>query len=104
MIGGADLGGAYLRGGIVHRFGCEFSRLPIQIGDKYWIELWDGFLKIGCEEHTIEDWQEFSDKRIIQMDGKSALEWWRIWKPILMNMAEETDRMTLPSHKKELRG
>ena len=43
-------------------------------------------MQIGCQCHKIEDWWGFSDARIIEMEGKTALKWWRTWKPILQQI------------------
>jgi hypothetical protein len=43
-------------------------------------------LQIGCEQHDIEQWWGFSDSEIKCMDGKKALDWWKVWKPILQNI------------------
>ena len=45
-------------------------------------------MQIGCQRHNIAEWWEFDDKRILEMDGKTALKWWRIWKPILKQIIE----------------
>ena len=37
-------------------------------------------IQIGCERHAITEWAEFDDKRILEMDGKSALKFWRKYK------------------------
>jgi hypothetical protein len=44
-------------------------------------------LQIGCQRHLITEWLAFSDEEISRMDSK-ALSWWKIWKPILMNVIE----------------
>jgi len=38
------------------------------------------YLQVGCERHPIIDWWDFTDKRILEMDGKTALKFWRKWK------------------------
>ena len=43
-------------------------------------------MQIGCQCHKLEDWWSFDDARIIEMEGKSALKWWRTWKPILQQI------------------
>ena len=39
-------------------------------------------MQIGCMLNSIEQWWNFSDEEIAQMD-KLALDWWQVWKPIL---------------------
>ena len=43
-------------------------------------------MQIGCQCHKLEDWWSFDDARIIEMEGKTALKWWRTWKPILQQI------------------
>ena len=43
-------------------------------------------MQIGCQCHKLEDWWSFDDARIIEMEGKTALNWWRTWKPILQQI------------------
>ncbi len=45
-------------------------------------------LQIGCERHKIEEWDSFGDERIIRMDSKSALKFWRKWKSTIMQIIE----------------
>jgi hypothetical protein len=43
-------------------------------------------IRIGCEFHTTEEWESFTDERINTMDTK-ALKWWKIWKLTVMTAA-----------------
>ena len=43
-------------------------------------------LQIGRQNRAIADWWGFDDRRILEMDGRAALEWWRVWKPILQTI------------------
>ena len=43
-------------------------------------------LQIGCEQHPINDWWDFDEGEILEMDGETALGWWRNWKPILQQI------------------
>jgi hypothetical protein len=45
-------------------------------------------LQIGCERHAIEEWQKFDDQRIIEMERKEALKFWRKWKDTIMKLIE----------------
>ncbi len=51
--------------------------------DTYPVVYTDKVIQIGCENHAIKEWFEFTDKEILAMDGKKALKFWRKWKPIL---------------------
>lgn len=39
-------------------------------------------MQIGCQLHLLSEWWAFGDEEISSMDSK-ALEWWKVWKPIL---------------------
>lgn len=41
------------------------------------------YLQIGCERHLISDWSNFDDRRILEMDGKRALEFWKSFKDFI---------------------
>jgi hypothetical protein len=45
-------------------------------------------MQIGCKRHTFEEWQEFTDQQIIEMDGKTALSFWRKWKKTIFTLVE----------------
>ncbi len=47
---------------------------------KYNIIIYDKHIQIGCEFHEIELLLNFTDKQIIELDGKGALDWWKLWK------------------------
>ena len=42
-------------------------------------------MQIGCQLHEISEWWSFSEEEISEMDSR-ALDWWRIWKPILQDI------------------
>jgi len=42
---------------------------------------------IGCEEYSIEEWENFTDEEINKMD-KGALKWWKDWKETIMKIAK----------------
>ena len=56
--------------------------------EKYCITYTSKILQIGCQSHTIEEWKNFNNKSILEMDGKRALEWWNKWKPIIIQIIE----------------
>ena len=46
-------------------------------------------IQIGCKRFSIEDWFDFTDRDILLIDGKGALNWWKKWKPILKAIIKE---------------
>ena len=77
-LGGADLSGV---SGINDWIKC------IQI-DTYPITYTAEILQIGCESHPLDEWREFDDERIIRMDGKKALQFWRKYKDWIFQTIE----------------
>ena len=74
----ADLRGADLRGAV-----GNLRHLKTIICDTYPVTYTAEVMQIGCQRHAIKDWWEFDDERIVGMDGKAALKFWRKWKPLL---------------------
>ena len=50
--------------------------------EKWCVSFTSEILAIGCQQHTIKEWREFSDDRINLMDS-SALAWWKKWKDFI---------------------
>jgi hypothetical protein len=44
-----------------------------------------GIMAIECEQHSIDEWMNFSDEEIDKMDTY-ALRWWKIWKPRIQQL------------------
>jgi hypothetical protein len=44
-----------------------------------------GVMAIGCEQHSIDEWMNFSDEEIDKMDA-GALQWWKVWKPRIQQL------------------
>lgn len=59
----------------------------------YSISYTSRIIQIGCERHTIEEWQGFDDKRILRMDGKDALKFWHKWKDWIFLTIERSPAM-----------
>ena len=73
-------------------WGCAGDRDCIRsifISEVYPITYTSEVIQIGCENHTIKDWFEFDDKRILQMDGKTALKFWREHKELIKQIVEK---------------
>jgi len=55
--------------------------------EKYDICYTSEVLQIGCEQHSIKAWFEFSDDEIARMED-GALEWWNKWKVFIKTAIE----------------
>ncbi|MER0117346.1 pentapeptide repeat-containing protein [Acinetobacter baumannii] len=77
---GADLRGADLRGA---------KAAPLIVYGLRWNVIISGLgkMRIGCQEHSVEDWKSFDDARITRMDSE-ALEFWNQHKSMLLNMCD----------------
>ncbi|MDC5287481.1 pentapeptide repeat-containing protein [Acinetobacter baumannii] len=77
---GADLRGANLRGA---------KAPPLVVYGLRWDVIISGLgkMRIGCQEHSVEDWKSFDDARITGMDSE-ALEFWNQYKSMLLNMCD----------------
>jgi len=74
----ADLSGADLSGADLRHAGLIILQLPV----------WTAYItkdhvRISCLHHTHEEWCNFTDEQINNMDA-GALEWWKIHKPLVM--------------------
>ena len=74
---------------INHLWGCvgNMSEIKSIQCDLYEVTYTAEKLQIGCQFHEISDWWNFSDSEISRMDC-GALEWWKVWKPILKKIIE----------------
>ena len=86
---GADLRGADLRDAdLSGALGNRNQIKSIFASEDYPIVYTSGYLQIGCERHEISKWWTFNDRRILEMDGKRALEFWNKWKPVIKQVIE----------------
>jgi uncharacterized protein YjbI with pentapeptide repeats len=84
---GADLRDADLRDANLDK-GQTCSVNPVFFSGGTWpVMITDRHIKIGCEAHTTEEWGGFDDRAILAMDGRFAMEFWRLWKPTILAMA-----------------
>ena len=71
----------------------DAARQPIHIeGLAYQVTITDQHIKIGCELHEITEWDGFSNNRILEMDGKAALKFWKAHKKQILGLAKSTGR------------
>ena len=101
-LAGANLAGAYLAdanlaganlAGAKWRDGVVISKPPIQLYGLHWtVTILDAHMQIGCELHSLAEWAEFDDARIVAMDGRDALRFWRDHKDALLSLARSCGR------------
>ena len=82
----ANLYGANLNGANLNGASGNLNNLKSVFCDTYPVTYTAEVMQIGCQCHKLEDWWSFDDARIIEMEGKTALKWWRTWKPILQQI------------------
>ena len=87
---GADLWGADLRG--VNLVGADLwgaKNAPMIITGLLWTVYIDGtgMMRIGCQNHSVEDWKNFIDGKISAMDSK-ALTFWNQYKSMLLSACD----------------
>ena len=86
---GANLDGANLEGANLYGANLEGEKLtktPVVItGLSYWCMITDGFMRLGCKRFTHDEWANFTDEEISEMDDY-ALEFWEQWKVPLLAM------------------
>ena len=82
-LSGANLSGANLRDST----GNNQEVKSLQLG-KYYITILVGIkIYIGCQCHTVEQWEKFTDEEISKMDD-GALDWWKQWKEVILKVAK----------------
>ena len=93
----ADLSDAYLSGADLSRAkwrdGVVINKRPIQIYGLQWtVTILDAHMEIGCQLHSLAEWESFDDRQIAEMDGRDALRFWRENKGALLGMARGAGR------------
>ena len=58
------------------------------IGLYYNITIYNGFIQIGCQGHTCEQWFNFTDAEVRLMDGKEGLGFWLKHRDIILNLSK----------------
>jgi len=89
-INGADLRGADISGADLRGATGNQKEIKTINTTKYTIVFSDEKLAIGCQQHSIEEWKEFTDDEISEMDN-GALEWWNRWSAFIFTAIELSD-------------
>ena len=88
-LGGANLEKANLGGANLFSVRGNNKQIKsLHIFEEYDVAYTKEFLQIGCENHAIEDWKSFDNQRILKMDGKKALSFWRKYKELIFSTIE----------------
>ncbi|ENQ2422013.1 pentapeptide repeat-containing protein [Salmonella enterica] len=77
----ANLRGADLRDANLRDADLCGANLPdltfVILGEKYFISITNGeYVRAGCQNHTVEEWRNFSKQEIAEMDGRDALKFY----------------------------
>ncbi|MGD9636850.1 MAG: pentapeptide repeat-containing protein, partial [Pirellulales bacterium] len=76
----ADLTSANLRSAKWPKDATVLCR-PVQIWGLRWpVTLFGSHLQIGCEVHSVREWEAFDDERILRMGDREAIEFWSVNK------------------------
>ncbi|UOF78573.1 pentapeptide repeats containing protein [Bacteriophage sp.] len=96
-LSGADLYGADLSGadlsGVKWTAKIVINKRPLQLSGLHWpVTILDAHMQIGCQLHSLHDWEEFDDAAIVAMGGREALHFWRAHKDSLLALARGAER------------
>lgn len=70
-------------------FGQKIEKTPIQINNLTWpIIITEHHMKIGCQVHTHQEWEDFTGDELAAMDN-DAFEFAEKWRSILLMMCHE---------------
>ncbi len=90
-LSGADLPDAYLPD--AYLFDEKITKPVTQLLTEIWpVIIGETKIQIGCQLHTIAEWQSFDDDKIAGM-ASAALDWWRVWKSPIMEICKATGKL-----------
>ncbi|WP_343684026.1 pentapeptide repeat-containing protein [Asticcacaulis sp.] len=95
-LDGAYLRGAYLRGANLGG-GITISKTPLQILGLTWpVTIFDQHMRIGCQFHSLHDWENFDDYTIRSMSPGTSLPFWQTNKDVILCLARAHGRSFEP--------
>ena len=68
----------------ISQFNIKSKQIILINGLEYKIWIWGGMIKVGCEQHTAEEWKNFTDDEISDMET-GALNWWNKNKAMILS-------------------
>mgnify|MGYP002781252561 CR=1 FL=1 len=91
-LAGANLARANLAGANLARANLAGAKIyiqPIQIsGLRWFITVYADRIKIGCEDHSLTEWDSYKRLEISKM-AEGAWDWWKAHKPLLIPIAKK---------------
>ena len=91
-LAGANLTGTYLAGANLtgaNLAGEILTKAPICIRNLTWpVLITEGFMRIGCQRHSHEEWKSFDDDAIGRMERR-AIDFWAQWKSPLLTVCDK---------------
>ena len=95
-LAGANLDGANLAGAYLARANLDGTNLdgevltkpPISLPNMTWpVLITNGYMRIGCQRHTHEEWRAFDNSVIAAMESRAA-DFWGRWGAVLLAMCD----------------
>ena len=83
---GANLAGADLRGAEIRMANLEGMQFT---GMEYQLNFWKNQIQIGCKIHLREEWENFSKREILEMDGSYGLQWWNTNRDFVFQISDK---------------
>jgi hypothetical protein len=91
-LSGADLSGAYLSWTNLsgaNLSGEVLTKAPLSLLNLTWpVLITEKYMAIGCQRHTHEQWREFTDSDIEEMESRAS-EFWSQWRDVLVLMCQQ---------------
>ena len=90
---GSDLNGANFRGSDLR--GVDFRGSDLRDADLIILQMdgWTAYIttnhiRIGCQSHTLIEWESFTDKEIANMHTTRALDYWKNNKEVIISLCK----------------
>jgi hypothetical protein len=69
----------------------EASQTPVCVSGMDWhVTILDSQMQIGCQFHSLAEWENFTNAEIAAMDGKKALRFWEKHRDFLLSIRKES--------------
>ena len=52
----------------------------------YPVSRWGDMIRIGCKTYRVEEWRSFSDRQILELDGRRGLAFWKEHKDMILGL------------------